>query len=54
MAHHLGMVTSPRFKFTATLLVSVLAVVLTLLMPDESDPADSPVHSASLLPPPQR
>lgn len=53
MAHHHGMATSARFKFTATLLVSVLAVVLTLV-PGEDDAADSPVNTASLLPPPQR
>jgi hypothetical protein len=54
MAHHGGMVTSARFKFTATLLLSVLAVVLTLCVPGENDAADSPVRTASLLPPPQR
>lgn len=48
------MATSARFKFTATLLVSVLAVVLTLFVPGDDDPADSPVRLASQLPPPQR
>ncbi len=54
MAHHHGMATSARFKFTATLLVSVLAVVLTLFVPGENDSPDSPVNTAGLLPPPQR
>lgn len=48
------MVTSARFRFSATVVVSVLAVVLTLFVPDESEPADSPVKTARLLPPPQR
>lgn len=54
MAHYSAMATSARFKFTATLLVSVLAVVLTLFVPSENDTADSPARTASLLPPPQR
>jgi hypothetical protein len=48
------MATSARFKFTATVLVSVLAVVLTLFVPGEDGVPDSPARSASLLPPPQR
>ncbi|HEY8881293.1 MAG TPA: hypothetical protein VIN03_27245 [Roseateles sp.] len=48
------MPTSPRFKFTATLVVSVLAVVLTLFVPGEDEVAGSAVHTAGLLPPPQR
>ncbi len=54
MAHHGGMPTSPRFKFTVTLVVSVLAVVLTLFVPGEDESADSAARTASLLPPPQR
>lgn len=55
MAHDHAMATSARFKFTATLLVSVLAVLLTLFVPgDENDAADSPMRTASVLPPPQR
>lgn len=48
------MATSARFKFTATLIVSVVAVVLTLVATSDNDPDDSPVHLASQLPPPQR
>jgi len=33
VAHYLAMVTSARFKFTATLLVSVLGFVVTLVEP---------------------
>lgn len=48
------MATSPRFKFTVTLLGSVLACVLTLFVPGEDEAPGSVVHTASLLPPPQR
>lgn len=48
------MATSARFRFTATLLGAVLAVVLTLFVPGEEEPADGPLHTANLLPPPQR
>lgn len=48
------MVTSARFRFTATLLVSVLAVVLTLADTGDGDGGDSPTRIASQLPPPQR
>ena len=48
------MTTSARFKFTATLVVSVLAVVLTLFVSGENDGSDSPTRLASQLPPPQR
>lgn len=54
MAHHRGMATSARFKFTATLLVSVLAVALTLLGPGEDDAVRPAINGASQLPPPQR
>lgn len=54
MAHHRAMATSPRFKFTVTLVVSVLAVVLTLFVPGEDEVAGSATRTASLLPPPQR
>lgn len=45
------MVTSPRFKFVATLVVAVVAVVLTVVVTVDSDPL---VQLASELPPPQR
>lgn len=48
------MATSARFRFNATVLVSVLAVVLTLFVPGENESPDSPISTASLLPPPQR
>ncbi|MGM9482409.1 hypothetical protein ACS5PN_14555 [Roseateles sp. NT4] len=48
------MPTSPRFKFTVTLVVSVLAVVLTLFVPGEDDAPGSVARTAGLLPPPQR
>ena len=48
------MATSARFRFNATVLVSLVAVVLTLFVPGEGEPADSPVKMARLLPPPQR
>lgn len=48
------MASSPRFKFTLTLVVSVLACVLTLFVPSEDEVADSVARTASLLPPPQR
>lgn len=48
------MPTSPRFKFTVTLVVSVLAVVLTLFVPGEDDTPGSATRTAGLLPPPQR
>ena len=48
------MATSARFKFTATLVVSVLACVLTLFVPSEDEVPDSAARTASLLPPPQR
>ena len=54
MAHHRGMATSARFKFTVTLVVSVLAVVMTLFVPGEDDVADGAISSATLLPPLQR
>lgn len=44
------MVTSPRFKFTATVVVSVLAAVLTLAAADDDTSAegrDSPSRLAS-------
>lgn len=54
MAHHRGMATSARFKFTVTLLVSVLAVVMTLFVPSEDEAGDGAVNTATLLPPLQR
>ncbi len=48
------MVTSARFKFSATLVVSVLAVVLTLAISGDGDDTDLPTRFASQLPPPQR
>lgn len=54
MAHHPVMATSPRFKFTVTLVVSVLACVLTLFVPGEDEVAGSVTRTASVLPPPQR
>jgi len=48
------MATSARFRFTATLLGSVLAVVLTLLVPGEDDAVHHAVNGASQLPAPQR
>lgn len=48
------MVTSARFRFTATLLGAVLAVVLTVFVPGDDGPADGPMRTASVLPPPQR
>jgi hypothetical protein len=48
------MVTSARFRFAGTLVVSVLAVILTLLVTGDSDGGDSPTRIASQLPPPQR
>lgn len=48
------MATSARFKFTVTLVVSVLAVVLTLFVSGEDDTANSVSRTASVLPPPQR
>lgn len=48
------MATSARFKFTLTLVVSVVAVVLTLFVPGEDEVAVSVAHTASVLPPPQR
>lgn len=54
MAHYRVMATSARFKFTATLVVSVLACVLTLFVPGEDDAPGSAIHTAGLLPPPQR
>ena len=54
MAHHDGMVTSARFKFSATLVVAVLAVVLMLAISGDGDDADLPTRVASQLPPPQR
>jgi hypothetical protein len=49
------MATSARFKFTATLVVSVLACVLTLFVPSEDEaPGSAAARTASLLPPPQR
>lgn len=54
MAHHAGMATSSRFRFTATLLGAVLAVVLTLFVTGDGELPDSPMRTATLLPPPQR
>lgn len=54
MAQHAAMATSARFKFTVTLVVSVLACVLTLFVPGEDEGADSVARTASVLPPPQR
>lgn len=48
------MATSARFKFTATLVVSLLAGVLTLAVSGDNDGSDSPMRIASQLPPPQR
>lgn len=46
--------TSDRFKFTATLVVAVLAVVLTLWVALDYDAPDASLRLASELPPPQR
>jgi hypothetical protein len=46
MAQYLAMVTSPRFKFTATLVVSVLGFVLALVAPYDADPGGATVASA--------
>lgn len=43
MAHHRRMATSARFKFTATLLVSVLGFVLALVVLPASDLLDEPL-----------
>ena len=48
------MLKSARTLFAATLLVSVLGFALTLCVPDEGDPIDSPLATARLMPPPQR
>lgn len=37
MAQYGRMATSSRFKFTATILVSLVGFVLTLIAPDEAD-----------------
>jgi len=37
VAQYGRMATSSRFKFTATILVSLLGFVLTLIAPDEAD-----------------
>lgn len=52
--HHGGMPTPDRFKFTATLVVAVLAVVLTLWVTENGTDADAPTRMAGQLPPPQR
>jgi hypothetical protein len=54
MAHYAAMPTSPRFKFTLTLVVSVLACVLTLFVPGEDEGGSSATRTAGILPPPQR
>ena len=54
LLHHFGMVTSARFKFTATLIVSVLAVVLTLAIGADAEGSDAPSRVASPLPPAPR
>ena len=51
------MATSPRFKFTATVVVSVLAAVLTLTVGDDNESPeglDRLTRLASQLPPTQR
>jgi hypothetical protein len=48
------MFRSARLRFAATLLVSLLGCALTLCVADGGEPADSPLTTASLLPPPQR
>ncbi|WP_156392117.1 MULTISPECIES: hypothetical protein [unclassified Roseateles] len=48
------MLKSARALFTATLIVSVLGFALTLCIPDEGEPADSPLATARLMLPPQR
>jgi len=48
------MPTPDRFKFTATLVVAVLAVVLTLWVTENGTDADAPTRMAGQLPPPQR
>ena len=48
------MAASARFRFTATLLGAVLAVVLMLFVTADGELGDSPVRTASVLPPPQR
>ncbi len=48
------MAASARFRFNATVLVSVVAVLLTLFVPGEGERADGPTQTAHVLPPPQR
>lgn len=43
-----------RLRFAATLVVALIGCALTLCVPDGGDPPDSPLATASLLPPPQR
>lgn len=43
MAHYQAMATSARFKFTATLLVSLLGFALTLVVLPASDLLDEPL-----------
>ncbi len=50
MAHHGGMFKSAPARFTATLLVSVLGFVLTLINPYEADIGSTPTDRAQNAP----